>query len=424
MALYSPKSTSIVSKALGYTKPKPVVAAPKFKVTPSAVAPSTKFTPSAPASSGSLAGRGGTSNSTPQSVSPGSSTSGQFAALGRAIGGGVSKIADATMGGSKGSSAASVIGGASPFVEKFGGKVGTSTITSPANPGSRGGLSLEAISRQNMDAAVGSQVGGERTGRMNFLDTSSKNREAQRAALTSQINNTKAAYDAALAAEAEGSDLITDLDGDNEIDTTEAQYANEEKESIRIEKELRELERAYQKAGELTPEEIEAKRLEDELTAQESAINAQVGEETTAINTQPIPQGFLTGQGKAVFEKGQSALTRIAAQKIPLQQRLANIIAKRKMAEEAARDSYSNRLSASERASSRSKERREYTTALSLEDRKRNQKIVDDYNKSFSLSEGQSMYRVNPQTGQIELVASKPKTYAPKSTTEDSNPFN
>jgi hypothetical protein len=40
----------------------------------------------------------------------------------------------------------------------------------------------------------------------------------------------------------------------------------------------------------------------------------------------------------------------------------------------------------------------------------------------FNLSEGGSRYRINPETGEAEVIASRPKTYAPKAVTKASEP--
>jgi len=128
------------------------------------------------------------------------------------------------------------------------------------------------------------------------------------------------------------------------LEQEEDEYAKEEE---RLQKEMERLTKPSE-------EYLEAKALEDELTAKEAAIKAGVNRTTAEISSQPIPYGFITGQSAAVERRANADLETIAAQRIPIQQRLANEQARRAAALDVVKSSASRIANRYDRASDRS----------------------------------------------------------------------
>lgn len=180
--------------------------------------------------------------------------------------------------------------------------------------------------------------------------------------------------------------------------TTPEEESEYDEEIKKLDREEARLQRELERLTRPSDEEESLRQQDDALLAQESAVQAGLDRSVAAIKDQPVPYGFITGQAQAAENRANADLRTISSQRIPLQQRLAQEQAKRQAALDVAKL----------KAGTLEKKRSRYSS-LADERRKRNE--------PFELGEGQSRYVYNPKTGKYEVIASRAKTYAPKSST-------
>jgi phage host-nuclease inhibitor protein Gam len=263
-------------------------------------------------------------------------------------------------------------------------------------------LSLEAQANQSQAPAPEATPESRDQNRavITEWESSAPQREAQVADLTSQIREIQAAKDAMATAP---------IDPLMPEDQFLAQLREEEERYAEQEEELqREIERLTKPSAEY----LEAQRLEDELTAKEAAINAGVNRTTAEIADQPIPYGFVTGQSAAVERRANADLQTIAAQKIPLQQRLANEQARRAAALDVVKTSSTRAINRRDTASDR---RFDYQT----DEKKRKEDRVDQAQKDRYVSVGDGSQLYDTVTGKV--VSNNPKNFSPNSSSSSTD---
>jgi hypothetical protein len=114
------------------------------------------------------------------------------------------------------------------------------------------------------------------------------------------------------------------------IDLMDSSYTPDEDTDVkRYDNDLANLQRQLQEAEQDSPEVLEAKKQEQSLLAEEANIKAGLTGSIAAVKDQPIPFGFITGQQTALENRANAKLEGIAAKRIPLQQQLANLQAKK-----------------------------------------------------------------------------------------------
>lgn len=177
--------------------------------------------------------------------------------------------------------------------------------------------------------------------------------------------------------------------------TTPEEQDDIDRELERIDRQERALEREYERLLRQSDEESQTQSQIDALSSQEAAIEAGAREGITNVEGQPIAQGFITGQSAGIQKMANARLESVAAQKIPLNLRLARAQAQR----QAALDVAKNRLSSIG-------DRRKL-----FEDRRKERKNDLRYQQEqdrlgqFELGEGQTRY---DRYGRV--IASRPKT--------------
>lgn len=183
-------------------------------------------------------------------------------------------------------------------------------------------------------------------------------------------------------AEAEKQASITNLQGQLSALTTQFQEtkANEDrfpvsldefgnpvaKESDNIAKQLQALENSLQEASQDSPEVLAAKQEEDRLIAEEANIKAGLSGSVAEVKDQPIPFGFITGQQSALENRANAKLEGIAASRIPLQMRLANLQQKKQAALDLVRSKIAT-----------TKDERDYLRQSEKEKRQRGYQLTD-----------------------------------------------
>lgn len=213
------------------------------------------------------------------------------------------------------------------------------------------GMSLEAQAQQPGQIASAAQ----RQQNIGTIENGAAERQRQVTALQGQLaalQQQKAAQDAM----APG--FVDPLD--KQLTDAEDNYLQQE-EALQ-----REIERMSQPSA----EELAAQAQEDELTAKEAAIKAGVQRSTAEISSQPIPYGFVTGQSAAVERRANADLGTIAAQKIPITQRLANEQARRAAALDVVKTTSARAASRTDRATDRRYDYQSETRKNKREDEK------------------------------------------------------
>ena len=285
------------------------------------------------------------------------------------------------------------------------GKMGNESVVSAGyNPRGAGG-SLDEQERRKAVADQGGIAAQQRTDSQRILQEGQALREANDAG----YQNDLAAQEAAAAAlPVEQEEDYTTQGADNETDRKES-------EGQKIQKQIDAIRKAMAKNMELTSEDQAAQSTLDGFDAKEAAINAQVREEQAQAGSQPVAQGFVSGWQKGLAEKGNSALETIAAQKIPLVQRIAQAQQRRQAAEESSRFSLNNLVDQSDRFEKKRERKQDisYRSKKDTEDARRYEQDRQDKIKSGQykeLGDGVTLW----DTINNRKVVTTPKIFAPQ----------
>jgi len=179
------------------------------------------------------------------------------------------------------------------------------------------------------------------------------------------------------------------------VATTPEEQDDIDTELERIDRQERALEREYERLLKQSNEETQTQSQIDALSSQEAAIEAGAREGITNVEGQPIAQGFITGQSAGIQKMANARLESVAAQKIPLNLRLARAQAQR----QAALDVAKNRLSSIGDKRKLFEDRRK--------ERKNDLRYQQEQDRlgQFELGEGQTRYDKNGR-----VIANRPKT--------------
>lgn len=155
------------------------------------------------------------------------------------------------------------------------------------------------------------------------------------------------------------------------------------------------MEAEINKALEGSPEYQAASQALDAKVAEEAAINARLTQGKANVAEQPVAYNFISGQQAALQNRANADLQTNAAQRIPLQQRLATEQAKKQAAIDVAKNKY-NFLS-----DERSRAESAYTT---------------NYNRANTVAD-----RATEQANKLTLEQAKPKTTTKSTSSNTSN---
>lgn len=281
----------------------------------------------------------------------------------------------------------------SPTLSTYGGRTGTDSTTYYGGTP----LSLEAQAKAMSNQANPNVAPQRQSNRaiISMEEESAPRRKAEADAASAEAERIKQARDAAAtAALVQSPDDPEQLEQkryDQEAKTLENQYQAM----------LREVERLSK------PSEEYLRALEEEtlLSEEENSVKTGLSSSLNEVNNQPIPQGFLTGQGARLQNLANTSLDRIAGQKVTLQQRLANEQQRRAAAMDVAKLGLSRAGSRSDNASSRAFD-------YGQDQKKREQTLADKEReraeKTYSVSAGETIY--DAQGKVIAKGAYKPTT--------------
>lgn len=143
------------------------------------------------------------------------------------------------------------------------------------------------------------------------------------------------------------------------------------KESDALAKQLQALEKAQEEAMQDSPEVLAAKQEEDRLIAEEANIKAGLSGSVAEVKDQPIPFGFITGQQSALENRANAKLEGIAASKVPLQLRLAQLQQKKQAALDLVRSQIASK-----------RDDRDYLRQSEKEKRQRGYQLTDQATKN------------------------------------------
>ncbi len=157
---------------------------------------------------------------------------------------------------------------------------------------------------------------------------------AQRAATQQMIADADAKKQANVTAlQGQIAALQAEMEQQNRNPVTDDLYSPDEEPVIKdYNQDLARLQRQLLEAEQDSPDVLEAKKREQELLSEEANIKAGLTQSIANVKEQPIPQGFLTGQSVALERQANAGLERIAAQRIPIQQQLANLQSRKQAA--------------------------------------------------------------------------------------------
>lgn len=225
----------------------------------------------------------------------------------------------------------------------------------------------------------------EREGKRNFV----QQEEQKRTTLLNQKQQEAQAKRAAIDANAAA---VVAPETNNPEDPFLLQLQEDAK---RQEREYEKLQKDIEELSQPSAEVSAAQEEENRLITQEHQINADLNQKVTDVGREPIPQGFVQGWGNTFNKDANAKLQTIAAQKVPIQMKLASMQAKRQAAMDVVKSRQGAMGNRSDKASDRLYNYQD-------DERKRKQKALDPY----TLSEGQTRY--DPLTG---TSTKAPKTY-------------
>jgi hypothetical protein len=184
--------------------------------------------------------------------------------------------------------------------------------------------------------------------------------------------------------------------------------------AARDEAEYNKLQKEIERLSKPTPEVLAAQEEENRLIAAEQGVNAELNQKVVDVEGEPIPQGFQTGWGNTFNKQANAKLGTIAAQKVPLQLKLANLQAQRAAAMDVVK---SKQIVIGSKASKSSDRAYDYQ----MDEKKRKQQLEDKAMDKRYITVGDGAQVYDTQTGQI--VSNNPKNFAPKSTSTSNSQY-
>lgn len=114
---------------------------------------------------------------------------------------------------------------------------------------------------------------------------------------------------------------------------TDGLYSPDEDPTIKKDNDnLARLQRKLLEAQQESPEALAAQEEENKIIAAEQEVNAGLNQKLVDVGKEPIPLGFIQGWGTTFNKDANAKLQTLAAQKVPLVQKLANLQSKKQAA--------------------------------------------------------------------------------------------